>query len=250
MSGTEAAAGAALRALEALEAEWRLPAGADQREALLGYADLLLTWSARINLTGARTAVTVVAEHFTDAFALASRLSRPAQVIDVGSGGGLPALPLAILRPELSIDLSEPIAKKAAFLRTAIRTLGLGGRVRVDPRRGEAIADAAPGRFDVATSRATFAPALWLALGRRLVRPGGRVFALAAVDAAPAGLPALVYHGGRRTLVELDVPLGPDVPRETAGPGPHGTAARPDVPRETAGPGPGGTAASRRRRKV
>jgi 16S rRNA (guanine527-N7)-methyltransferase len=205
MSGTVSAARSAL---EELEASWHLPSSAAQRDALLGYADLLLTWTARINLTAARAAVTVVEDHLPDAFALASRLPDAARIVDVGSGGGLPALPLAILRPALSIDLVEPIAKKGAFLRTAVRELALAGRVRVDPRRGEAIADAAPGSFDAATSRATFAPAIWLALGRRLVRPGGRVFGLFAADAVPHGLPSLIYQGGRRALVELDVPRG------------------------------------------
>jgi 16S rRNA (guanine527-N7)-methyltransferase len=205
MSGTVAAARSALAALET---GWRVPASADQRDALLAYADLLMTWTARINLTGARSADQLVEEHFPDAFALASRLVEPARVIDVGSGGGLPALPLALLRPALSIDLSEPIAKKGAFLRTAIRELGLGDRVRVDPRRGEAIADAAPPGFDAATSRATLAPKAWLALGRRLVAPGGRVFGLFAADAVPAGLPSVLYDGGRRALVQVDVPRG------------------------------------------
>jgi 16S rRNA (guanine527-N7)-methyltransferase len=207
MSGTEAAVGPALAALEA---SWRLPASETQRAALLAYADLLVTWSARINLTGARSAAVVIESHFPDAFALAVRLPGPARLIDVGSGGGLPALPLAILRPALTVELCEPIAKKGAFLRTAIRELGLGERVHLDSRRGEAIAEAEPGVFDVATSRATFAPTVWLALGRRLVRPGGRVFGLVAADAAPPDLPALVYFGGRRALVELDVPRGTD----------------------------------------
>ena len=96
MSGTVAAARSALAALET---GWRVPASADQRDALLAYADLLMTWTARINLTGARSADQLVEDHFPDAFALASRLVEPARVIDVGSGGGLPALPLALLRP-------------------------------------------------------------------------------------------------------------------------------------------------------
>ena len=117
-----------------------------------------------------------------------------------------------MLRPALTVELCEPIAKKGAFLRTAIRELGLGERVRLDPRRGEAIADAEPGRFDVALSRATFAPEVWLALGRRLVRPGGRVFV---AGGRPMPRPATsylgrrrAYFGGRRALVELDVPRG------------------------------------------
>jgi 16S rRNA (guanine527-N7)-methyltransferase len=210
------------RAIEGLAQEWAVPATPETVGALIAYAELLLEWGARINLTGAHTVGELVAEHYPDAFALASRLPDPGLLVDVGSGGGLPALPLATLRPALTIDLCEPIAKKGAFLRTAIRELGLGGRVRLQATRGEALAEATPGRFDVAVSRATFAPVDWLPLGRRLVRPGGRVFALAATDAVPPGLPdrPLFYLGGRRALVEVTVP------RETVGgPGPGTTPA-------------------------
>jgi 16S rRNA (guanine527-N7)-methyltransferase len=152
------------------------------RETLLGYAALLITWSRSINLTGARTVNDVVSEHLCDAFALADRLGRETgegveAIIDVGSGGGLPAIPLAILRPTSLITMFEPTGKKAVFLRTAIRELGLGARLRVEARRVSLPVDLdLP--FDVALSRATFPPAEWLALAWRLVRPAGRVFAL------------------------------------------------------------------------
>ena len=90
-----------------------------QVAALSSYAESLLRWNARINLTAARSIDVLVNEHFPDAFALARRLEQPARAIDVGSGGGLPAIPLALLRPGLTVELCEPIAKKAAFLRTA-----------------------------------------------------------------------------------------------------------------------------------
>jgi 16S rRNA (guanine527-N7)-methyltransferase len=202
MSGTEVDD---RRRLEALAATWRMGCNDAQVRALLAYAELLLTWSARINLTAASSATALIEVHFPDAFALARRLEDPARVVDVGTGGGLPALPLALLRPGLSLDLCEPIAKKGAFLRTAIRELGLGDRVRVEAARGEVLAGSRPG-FDAAISRATFSPADWLALGRRLVRPGGRVFALAAADDVPPGCSAELYLGGRRALVEVVVP--------------------------------------------
>lgn len=192
--------------LTSLAAEWGVPCDPAQAEQVDAFMALLLTWNARINLTGAHSRDGVIAEHLPDAFALASRLPAPAAVVDVGSGGGLPALPLAILRPTLSISLVEPIAKKVAFLRTAVRDLGLGTQVTIVLGRGEQLATASPARFDVAISRATFAPAAWLVLGRHLVRPGGRVFALAAPrDLPPGGPPPLLYGGGRRALVEVCV---------------------------------------------
>src|SRR4051812_42712471 len=66
--------------------------------SLSAYAESLLRWNERINLTAARSAAVLVGEHFPDAFALAHKLDQPARVVDVGSGGGLPAIPLALLR--------------------------------------------------------------------------------------------------------------------------------------------------------
>jgi len=192
--------------LRAMAAAWRLPCDDGQVAALSSYADSLLRWNARINLTAARTVEQLIAEHFPDAFALARKLEEPARIVDVGSGGGLPAIPLALLRPALSVELLEPIAKKAAFLRTALRELGLGGRASVRTARGEAVARETPQAFDVAISRATLAPAKWLALGARLVRPGGRVFALAAADALPELPGREIYFDGRRALIEVVAP--------------------------------------------
>jgi len=212
--------------LQMLATEWGIRSDPGQTAGLLQFAELLIRWNRSINLTGAKSIGAVVAEHYPDAYALAKRLADPARLVDVGSGGGLPALPLALLRPGLVIRLCEPIAKKAAFLRTAIRELELADRVTLEARRGEELADewalngatkeatkgaadadAAPQRFDVATSRATFAPNAWLALGRRLVRPGGRVFVLTVPGTAIEGATE-VYGGGRRALIEVPIEGG------------------------------------------
>jgi 16S rRNA (guanine527-N7)-methyltransferase len=195
-------------ALEALSAEWGLRAEPEQMASLLQFAGLLIGWNQSINLTGAKSVGALIADHYPDAYALAKRLDRPARLIDVGSGGGLPAVPLAMLRPDLEIRLCEPIAKKAAFLRTAIRELKLAVRVSLETRRGEEVAaelaDDASQRFDVATSRATFAPEAWLGLGRLLVRPGGRVFVLTVPGTGIAGASDL-YGGGKRALIEVPI---------------------------------------------
>ncbi|HZL18092.1 MAG TPA: RsmG family class I SAM-dependent methyltransferase [Polyangia bacterium] len=205
MDATKVGGREPLRALAALAAEWNVPCGADQIRDLLAFGELLLRWNAKINLTGAGSLDTLVESHYVDAFALASRLSEPLRLIDVGSGGGLPALPLALLRPQLHIQLCEPIAKKGAFLRTAIRELGLAERVRLDTRRGEEIANTAGAGFDAAVSRATLAPEAWLVLGRRLARAGGRVFVLTTPPHAPAGAlgRSIAYADDRRLLLEV-----------------------------------------------
>jgi 16S rRNA (guanine527-N7)-methyltransferase len=196
--------------VRALARDWRVPCGDEQVAALASYAASLLRWSARINLTAARTIDVLIVEHFVDAFALAGKLAEPARAIDVGSGGGLPAIPLALLCPDLTVELCEPIAKKAAFLRTAVRELGLSSRATVRATRGEVVAKEIAGgglpAFDAALSRATLAPQKWLALGARLVRPGGRVFVLAASDAL-GDLPNRErYFEGRRALITVVSP--------------------------------------------
>lgn len=132
--------------------------------ALSRFAGLVATWSARVNLTGAKEARALAEILFTDACVLAEVVPRDARVLDVGSGAGAPAIPLAILRPDLSLTLVEPLRKRVAFLRTAIGTLDLGARARVEEQRLESPAPFA-GRFDVAMSRATFEPAEWLERG-------------------------------------------------------------------------------------
>jgi 16S rRNA (guanine527-N7)-methyltransferase len=195
--------GEAAELVRAMAADWNLACDAGQVAALCSYAATLLRWNARINLTAARSIDQLIAEHFPDAFALARRLDQPARAIDVGSGGGLPAIPLAVLRPHLTLELCEPIAKKVAFLRTASRELDVGGRVSVRAARGEQVAAELPRAFDVAISRAALAPEKWLRLGTRLVHPGGRLFVLTTADGLPDLSDRDIYFEGRRALVEV-----------------------------------------------
>jgi len=174
--------------------------------SLRAFVALFLTWNRSINLASVRAADELVARHLVDAMALAAMVGRVVgTAIDVGSGGGLPAIPLAVLLGSTEFQLFEPNRKKAAFLRTAVRELALAGRVRI---KTESVDDPpAPtlrGRFDLALSRATLAPPAWLALGRKLVRSGGQV-AVFAAGHSDAGLPgassSLSYGEGRRLLL-------------------------------------------------
>jgi 16S rRNA (guanine527-N7)-methyltransferase len=154
---------------------------AARRERLKTFCDLLLVWNARINLTGARDAGELDGEHLLDAVALAALVPPGARLLDVGSGGGLPAVPFAVLRPDVALTLVEPRAKRVAFLRTALRAVGSSAQVH-----GERVEDLGieAGAFDVAASRATFEPVEWLSLGRGLA-PTIVVFASRVVEAPP-----------------------------------------------------------------
>lgn len=181
----------------------------EQARRLARFAELLLVWNARINLVGFDTFEALVEDHFPDALAAAAFVRSGSAVIDVGSGGGLPALPLALLEPEAKYLLVEPVAKKAAFLRTAVRELGLRGTVTVrHDRVTQPVSAAMRAQFDVALARAVFSPADWLALGLELVRPAGRVLVFATPDGArhlrprvPRLLAEVEYKAGRTLVV-------------------------------------------------
>ena len=136
--------------------------------------ELLLRWNARINLTAARTHDDAT-QHVVDCLGVLPHIpADAARLVDVGSGGGLPAVIIAALRPNLAVTAVEPTHKKHAFLRTAARELALPNLDAIAGR----LDDLPDASWDVATSRATFALDEWLASGLRLVVPGGLVLGL------------------------------------------------------------------------
>ena len=175
---------------------------------LAEFARLFLTWNERINLGGAISGTELVTRHFVDSFA-ASRFVPPnSLVLDVGSGGGLPAIPLALARADLLLHLFEPTGKKVTFLRAAVRELQLKGRVEVHGERisRERVISLGAG---VAMSRATWAPTEWLALGRTLLSAAGTVLVFGTGgDGDPREQPReeLRYGPGRRLLVYGQAP--------------------------------------------
>jgi len=153
------------------------------------WLDLLATWNAKIDLTAARSARELVDLMLADAVVLARHEPPRAAVVDVGSGAGGPGLALGLLRPDLSMTLVEPLAKRVSFLRTVLGHFGAahseGGTMRVIRAKGEDLASRGE-VFDSAVARATLPPAAWLDLAARMVSPGGSVWVLLAREPAPA----------------------------------------------------------------
>ena len=163
---------------------------------LAAFAEELVRWNEKINLTSART-IDEVIEHVVDSAAIVPHVPVSTQrVIDVGSGGGLPAVVLAILRPEIEVTALEPVHKKHAFL-SQCRRLFCSNLSPLAIR----VADHADQGYDVATSRATFALGEWLALGATLVRPGGLVLGMEGADQVelPPGATRHRYRLGSKT---------------------------------------------------
>lgn len=143
-------------------------------DRLQQYAELLLDWNLRINLTGARSAADVAA-HLQDAERLlALDWSGVASSVDIGSGGGLPAIPLAIRLPAVHFTLVEADRRKAAFLEHTAGTLRLAN-VTVAAGRAESLGHdpAYREQFDRATARAAAPPMVLLELALPFLRVGG-----------------------------------------------------------------------------
>jgi 16S rRNA (guanine527-N7)-methyltransferase len=107
-------------------------AGLDARavEQFEAYLALLMKWNARMNLTAARKPEEIVRRHFAESIFAAQQIPKHVKtLLDFGSGAGFPGIPIAICRPKVGVTLAESQGKKAAFLREAVRTLGLKAEV-------------------------------------------------------------------------------------------------------------------------
>ena len=152
------------------------------------YLDLLARWNRTYNLTAIRDPGEMVTLHLLDSLSMHAHVDGVSRLADLGTGAGLPGIPLAIARPGLEVTLVESNGKKARFLREAVRSLGLAN-ARVAESRAEAVD--LPGAFDAITARAMATLADIIAVGGHLLAPGGRLLAMKGVrpDAEVAALP-------------------------------------------------------------
>lgn len=155
---------------------------------LLDYLALLDRWNQAYNLTAVRDPREMLAKHLLDSLAMHPFVNDE-RLADLGTGPGLPGIPLAIAKPALQVALVESNGKKARFLREAVRHLGLGN-ARVIEARAEAVAE--PGAFDRITARALDRLAGILAVGGHLLAPDGQLLAMKGprVEEEVAELPA------------------------------------------------------------
>ena len=164
---------------------------------LLAYLALLARWNQTYNLTAIRDPREMVAKHLLDSLAMHPFVADVDTLADLGTGAGLPGIPLAIARPALQVTLVESNGKKARFMREAVRQLGLAD-VRVAESRIEAVDE--PGAYDAITARALATLPLILELGGHLLKPEGVLLAMKGTHPAdelaalPAGWEARASH--------------------------------------------------------
>ncbi len=163
---------------------------AAQMDALEGHAYELLEWNQRMNLTRITEPEEVRIKHFLDAFSCVPLIGPDfaGRMIDVGTGGGFPGLPLKVVYPEMELTLADSVGKKTTFLQHVVQELGLRG-VQVIQARAEDLGQAPKHReqYDWAVARAVARMPVLVEYLLPLVKVGGY---------------ALVQKGGGQGLIE------------------------------------------------
>jgi 16S rRNA (guanine527-N7)-methyltransferase len=166
----------------ARDAGYPLPADAVAR--LTTHYRLLRQWGRRTNLTGLRTPEAILKRHFLEPIAAVDLLEGEGTILDIGSGNGFPAIPLAILHPGTRLVLVEASEKKSAFLWTVLREVGLKVAQVVTRRacRRADLADFLPVRW--CTFRGVKIAGPLSGPGPEILLPGGRMLAFLSADDA------------------------------------------------------------------
>jgi 16S rRNA (guanine527-N7)-methyltransferase len=170
-----------------------------QNEQLAAYLALLQKWNGVYNLTSIRNPQEMRTLHLADCLAVVPHFPEAGRVLDVGSGGGLPGIVLAIMKPALQLTLCDTVQKKCAFLQQVKGELQLEN-VQVQHARVETL----QGEFDVITSRAFAELALMVQLTRHLLKPQG--YWLAMKGLAPEAEIAALPKDLHAQITPLEVP--------------------------------------------
>ena len=169
------------RALEALargaEAILSRPLTQGQRDLFAKYMNILSKWQKSHRLIGSAEPMWIVEHLFLDSLLFLRMLpSTAATILDLGSGAGLPGLPMKIINEDLDVTLAESRRRRASFLSAAVRELALS-RTRVISDRLEDPARELEGRFDAVVMRCAGDPTTFSASATAMLRPGGVVIA-------------------------------------------------------------------------
>lgn len=150
----------------------------EREEAFFALYAFLVEENEKYNLTAVTDPDGVILLHFADSLMGVDLIPKGATVIDVGCGAGFPTLPLALVRPDITITATDATAKKTAFVAMAAERLGLTNVKTMTARAEVAARGEARDSFDLATARAVASLPVLLELCAPFVRPGGRILAL------------------------------------------------------------------------
>ncbi|VVE88890.1 16S rRNA (guanine(527)-N(7))-methyltransferase RsmG [Pandoraea bronchicola] len=166
----------------------------EQQARLLDFQALLAKWNASLQMTSIRDPRQMVIKHLLDSLSILPRLDREpiSRVLDVGSGGGLPGVVLAMVRPDWQVTVNDIVHKKTAFLTQARATFKLTNLTVVTGRvESLVVGKEVPAPFDAIVSRAFAELSDFVTLARDLLAPGGSFWAMKGVAAeSELALPA------------------------------------------------------------
>jgi 16S rRNA (guanine527-N7)-methyltransferase len=172
------------------------------RERLTRFAERLLAWNRKVNLTAITDPVEVAEKHVVDGLAILRSLGPVRTVLDLGSGAGIPGVVLACARPDLDVTCCDAVGKKVAFLKAVSAELGVPVRAKTARAEGFPDREGLP-RCDAVVSRALGDPPRWVPLGARYLAPGGALFAMLGRGVDGGALGALGAMEGL-TLEQVD----------------------------------------------
>jgi len=177
------------------------------------FAAELKKWNRKINLTAITTEREIAIKHFVDSLALCRVVNKGGRLLDLGSGGGFPVIPFAIVHPRSESVSVDAVEKKVIFQRHVGRTLGLHHFEAIHAR-GEELAGRFPSHFDWVVSRAFSDIPTFVRMALPLLAPGGRIVAMkgqAGREEAETSRPALASLGVEiREMMEFSLPLSGD----------------------------------------
>ena len=183
-------------------------AATQANETLVAYAELLRTAGVERGLIGPREVDRIWDRHILNCAVASELVPNGASVTDVGSGAGLPGLVWAIIRPDISLVLVEPLLRRSTFLTEICEELGLSGQVTVLRARAEDLVSSWPGS-QIVTARAVAPMAKLLGWTMPLVAPGGALLALkgasAAEEVAAASAELAKFGAGEPEIVQCGV---------------------------------------------
>ena len=166
------------------------------------YADRLLAWNRKVNLTSITAPAEVAEKHLVDALLVLPAIAGARTLLDVGAGAGLPGVPLAIARGDLAVTCCDSVAKKVAFVKAVSAELAIDVRALAVRAEGEPERERLP-RADAVVSRALADPEQWVPLGARYLGEGGTLVAMLGREADRARLEG-IGRGAGLALVRLD----------------------------------------------
>lgn len=181
-------------------------------DALDQYAEILVEYNQKVNLTAITDPEGIEDKHFADSLLLANLTETAGKLVDVGTGAGFPGVVAKIFKPELQLTLMEPTGKRVEFLKYVCEQLGLSGVEFAKERAEEAARKVWREQFDVATARGVAALPMLSEYCLPLVKVGGVFLAMkgpgAAEELAESGA-ALKKLGGKGSgVAEFHLPGG------------------------------------------